>query len=212
MARKPAVPSVPPMQQPGLFALLQALKQAVEYGDSQLETTTGRLSADLASSVEQLTTSITGVNGAALLKASNLADVPDKAAARTALSLVPGTHVQEFNAATMKSNTTANMTVGYTATSFNAGSRARNTIFTPDTTKGNLQYTSNTGAHTLKVPTADCSMVILYTNATGAGVITPNGFTKVTNASRLTLTVGHKFLAFIVRINGLSLLSWEPLQ
>ena len=97
------------------------------------------------------------------------------------------------------SNATANLTAGYTATTYDAGTISSGT-FTPDETLGNEQKYTNNGAHTLAPPTLTAgratAMTIDITNGASAGVITNSGFTKRTGDS-FTTTSGHKFKAFI---------------
>lgn len=220
MARKPSIPAVPTVSQPGLYELLQALKQAVEYGDEQLQSAQASLSSDIASQVATLTTTINQLTGnglteaTVLLKANNLSDVVNDAAARANLGLAKDVAggVQSYDAAILKSDQTARLTKGFNATTYNAGLANRSTVYRPDPADGNLQTISNRGAHTLAAPLSDCSIVVLYANGSGAGTVTASGFKKVVGATRRTNTVGHQFMAYITRVNGVSLLAWEPLQ
>jgi hypothetical protein len=103
-----------------------------------------------------------------------------------------------------------NLTAGFTATSFNAGTKSSGT-FTPAASSGNLQYATNGGAHTLAPPANDCTMVIQYTNNASAGTITTSSFTKVTG-SAITTTNGNKFMMYIAVVNGNSHLNVQALQ
>ncbi len=115
---------------------------------------------------------------------------------------------------TLKPGTTANLTAGYTATAYNAGTKSTGT-FTPDPANGNLQRAVNGGAHTLAPPSVGggdaLSMTIQYTNNGSAGTITTSGFTKVTG-SALTTVNGDDFMFFVSVINGFSLLNVVALQ
>jgi hypothetical protein len=107
---------------------------------------------------------------------------------------------------------TSNVTVGYTYTSFNAGTKSTGT-FTPDPASGNAQYATNNGAHTLAAPSSDCSIMILYTNGASAGVVTFSGFTVgASTGDPLTTTNTNKFLISIVRINGVASYLIKALQ
>ena len=114
----------------------------------------------------------------------------------------------------LRPDATANLTAGYTATAYNAGTKTTGT-FTPDPANGNLQRAVNGGAHTLAPASVGggnaVSMVIQYTNDGSAGTITTSGFTKVTGDS-LTTTNGHDFLFNITVINGFSHLNVVALQ
>ena len=109
------------------------------------------------------------------------------------------------------SNTTKNLTVGYTATAKNEGNGSG--TFTPAPSTGNLKRIGNNAAFTFAAPTAsnDYTMVVLITNASTAGAVTFTGFTKVTGDS-LTVTNGHKFMVNIVKINNNTLASVVALQ
>jgi hypothetical protein len=121
-----------------------------------------------------------------------------------------GVDVQAYDADTLKADTADNLTAGFTATDYNAGTKSTGT-FTPDPALGNFQYAVNGGAHTLAPPAASCTMIIQYTNNGSAGTITTSGFTKVTGTAPTT-TNTHKFLAFITRCNSNSHLAWQALQ
>jgi hypothetical protein len=93
-----------------------------------------------------------------------------------------------------------NLTGGYTATTYDAGTKSSGT-FTPDPELGNAQKFVNDGAFTLAPPSpiapADfTSMIIDQTNGSSAGTITRSGFDKVTGDD-LTTTEDDKFRHYI---------------
>ena len=104
----------------------------------------------------------------------------------------------------------ANLTAGYSATTYNAGTKSSGT-FTPDQDNANLQYAVNGGAHTLAPTTDNCTVIIQYTNNASAGTITTSGFTQVTGDS-LTTTNGHDFFMYLIKNNGFSQLHVTALQ
>lgn len=120
-----------------------------------------------------------------------------------------GSITQAFDADILKSDVTDQLTVGYDAAGFDAGTKTTGT-FTPDPASGNFQHAINGGAHTLAPPGSTCSMVIQYTNNGSAGAITTSGFTRVTGS--FTTTNGHDFMCYIVRNNSFSHLNIVPLQ
>lgn len=117
-------------------------------------------------------------------------------------------------ATALASDQTANLTKGFTATAYNAGSKSSGT-YTPLASDGNFQRAVNDGAHTLAVPTVapgdSCTMIIQYTNGAAAGAINVAAFT-VSDVSLLTTTNGDDFFFNIVVCNGFSSLVVTPLQ
>lgn len=118
-------------------------------------------------------------------------------------------------ASMLKSDTTANLTKGYTATAYpiNGGSAVTTGTITPDPANGNLQRYINGGAHTLAAPTAagDYTITTQITNNGSAGAVTLSGFTK-TSGDSLTTTNGHHFLLHIIKLNGFTRCYKEALQ
>ncbi|TIW27473.1 MAG: hypothetical protein E5V63_09315 [Mesorhizobium sp.] len=114
----------------------------------------------------------------------------------------------------LKSDTSANLTAGYTATGYNAGTKTTGT-FTPDPANGNLQRYVNGGAHTLAPPSTGggdaCQMTIQMTNNGSAGAITTSGFTKKVG-DNFTTTNGDDFMLYITVLNGFSVLNVVALQ
>lgn len=103
-----------------------------------------------------------------------------------------------------------NLTGGYTATSYNAGTKSSGT-YTPDPALGNFQHVINNGAHTLAPPSGVCTMIIEYTNGASAGTITTSGFTRASTAT-YTTTNGQKFLFQITKTQNYSYLQVQALQ
>ena len=115
-------------------------------------------------------------------------------------------------ATALKSDATATLTKGYTATAYDAGTKSTGT-FTPAPADGNMQRYVNGGAHTLAAPTAagDYTIVIQITNNASAGAITLSGFSKITGDT-LTTTNGDDFLLFIAKVNGFTHCHKQVLQ
>lgn len=135
-----------------------------------------------------------------------------KSQARENIGAVIGTDVQAYDAATLKRNATATLTVGYNVTAFDAGTKSSGT-FTPDPAAGNLQYAINGGAHTLAAPASDCAITILYTNDGSAGTITFSGFTvSGDTGDALTTTDEDSFVVSILRINSIATYVVKALQ
>lgn len=87
-------------------------------------------------------------------------------------------------------------------------------VFTVNPAFGGFQKVMNSGAHSLRPPAANCQVVLHYTNGTGAGVITPVGFTKVTGTAAPpanSVVAAATFMARISVINGQSWLEWQAL-
>jgi hypothetical protein len=98
----------------------------------------------------------------------------------------------------------SNLTAGFTATSFSAGTKSSGT-FTPDPTQGNFQHYTNSGAHTLAPPSSVCSMVLECTNS-GAGALTTSGFSFV-DGDTYSNTGTKKHLFYITKTNSFSRLT-----
>ena len=184
---------------------------------SALATSIGNSNTNIAA-VSVLTSvnkaAITSINSAALLKASNLSDLNSASTARTNLGVAIGSDVEAFNADILKADEADELTAGFSAAAHSAGTKSSGT-FTPDVDDGNFQFATNGGAHTLAVPTKNCTMVILYKNNASAGTLTTSAYT-VKDGDDLTTTNGHEFFFYITRINDgsttFSLLTVKALQ
>ncbi|MGZ8432772.1 MAG: hypothetical protein ACXWYM_00310 [Candidatus Binatia bacterium] len=182
------------------------------------DSTTGKLiknSAYSPSSFQAVDQALTDISGLAVTDGNFIVGdgvnwvAESGATVRASLGLTIGTHVQEYDADTMKSDVTANLTVGYTTTSYNAGTKTTGT-FTPDPALGNFQHAVNGGAHTLAPPANACAIIIEYLNNGSAGAITTSGFTKVTGT--FTTTDTNKFHCSIIKGNSYSSLDIRALQ
>lgn len=145
-----------------------------------------------------------------LTGADNLSSLGNASTARTNLGVAIGSDVQAYNADTLFADTTDELTAGYSASVYNAGTKTTGT-FTPDEANGNLQRAVNGGAHTLAPPSNNTVISIQYTNNASAGTITTSGFTKVTGDT-ITTTDGDDFIMDVRKINGFSHLHVTALQ
>mgnify|MGYP003109847106 CR=1 FL=1 len=199
------------------LAAVASVNTRVANTSSALATSIGNSNTNIAA-VSVLTSvnlaAITSINSAALLKASNLSDLNSASTARTNLGVAIGSDVQAFDADILKADTPDELTAGFSAAAYDCGTKSSGT-FTPDVDDGNFQYATNGGAHTLAVPSKNCTLVILYKNNASAGTITTSGYT-VTDGDTITTTNGHEFFFYITRINDgsttFSLLTVKALQ
>ena len=122
--------------------------------------------------------------------------------ARTTLELVIGTDVQAYDVDTLKADVSDDLTVGFTATSTDEGTKTTGT-FTPTPATGNLKHYINGGAHTLAAPTlaGSYTIVIEITNNASAGAITLSGF-DVSDGDAFTTTNTDSFQVFITKTNS----------
>ena len=184
---------------------------------SALATSIGNSNTNIAA-VSVLTSvnlaAITSINSAALLKASNLSDLNSASTSRTNLGVAIGSDVEAFNADILKADEADELTAGFSAAAHSAGTKSSGT-YTPDVDDGNFQFATNGGAHTLGVPSKNCTMVILYKNNASAGTITTSGYTKV-DGDTISTTNGDEFFFYITRINDgsttFSMLTVKALQ
>lgn len=95
----------------------------------------------------------------------------------------------------LKSDTTANLQVGYTTSSSNLGIVSSGTL-TPNVQTRPICHYFNNGAHTLAPITDVGSIVVDMTNQASAGAVTISGFTK-TAGDTITTTNAAKFRFFI---------------
>jgi len=186
------------------------------------------LSATMATSIETANTRITSVSdyavalsatlatsiGTRLAIANNLSDLNNAGTARTNLGVAIGSDVEAYDPDILKADTADELTAGFSAAAYNAGTQTTGT-YTPDVDNGNFQYTINGGAHTLGVPSKNCTMVILYKNNASAGTVTTSGYTKV-DGDTISTTDGDEFFFYITRVNDgtttFSMLTVKALQ
>jgi hypothetical protein len=113
----------------------------------------------------------------------------------------------------LRSDVTAQITVGYTFTAYFIGTFTAGQTFTPNPANGNYQYYTNSGAHTFAGVSNECAIDILVTNSGTAGVITFSGYTVGANTGdALTTTSGHKFIISIRRMSSVSTYTIKALQ
>lgn len=210
--------------------LARSLRSSVAGGAvGDLPTVADRASKYLAfdANGDPVATSSTGSGPVITAFAETLLDDANATAMRATLGVVIGTNVQAYDATilvdadigtsvqaydadTLKSDVTKTLTVGYSTTPYNAGTKSSGT-YTPDEANGAFQYCVNGGAFTLAPPTNNCTLIIQITNNASAGTITTSGFTKITGSAPGT-TNGDDFLGYITKINGFSHLNWQALQ
>jgi len=111
----------------------------------------------------------------------------------------------------LQGGVTSNLTVGYTATAYNAGTISTGT-YTVTPANGNLQRYVNNGAHSIAAHSAgDYTVIVQMTNSASAGAVTTSSFTKV-RGDTLSTTNGDDFLLVVSKINGFTLLDKVTLQ
>lgn len=112
----------------------------------------------------------------------------------------------------VSASTNTTLATGYQLTVPDDGTKSSGT-YTPATTGGNIRTAANGGAHTLAEPTATTgyTLIIRYTNVSGAGAITVSGFDKVTGDA-FTTTVGHVFFVYITKVGGTSHIHVQAMQ
>lgn len=199
------------------LAAVASVNTRVANTSSALATSIGNSNTNIAA-VSVLTSvnlaAITSINSAALLKASNLSDLSNASTSRTNLGVAIGSDVEAFNADILKADEADELTAGFSAAAHSAGTKSSGT-YTPDVDDGNFQFATNGGAHTLGVPSKNCTMVILYKNNASAGTITTSGYTKV-DGDTISTTNGDEFFFYITRINDgsttFSMLTVKALQ
>jgi hypothetical protein len=110
-----------------------------------------------------------------VLASSNSGSAVDFSAGTKDVALV---HPASLIAKTILLDATANLTAGYTATPYDAGTKSTGT-FTPDPALGNKQRFINGGAFTLAPQASVSDINFEVTNNGSAGAVTVSGFDKV---------------------------------
>lgn len=121
-----------------------------------------------------------------------------------------GDTVQAYDAATLKADTSATLSVGYASAGYDFGTKSTGS-FKPSIANGDKQYGVNGGAHTLQPPDGNCSMLLHYTNNGSAGAINVSGFTVV-DGDEITTTESDEFFLYITVFAGKSHLTVKALQ
>lgn len=99
----------------------------------------------------------------------------------------------------LKADTADELSVGYSGATTDAGTKSSGTFTpSPDSSGGGMLHFVNGGAHTLGVPTKNCTMVLLMKNNASAGTLTTSSFTKV-DGDDLTTTDGDEFFLYLTR-------------
>jgi hypothetical protein len=212
-----------PPSQSAVITYVAAAISALRNGVSSAFDTLAEIATELALKSTIASPTFTGTPAApTAAPGTNTTQIATTAFVKAAVDVVLGGVSSAFDtlseiatelALAVKKGATANLTAGYTATAYNAGTKSSGT-FTPDPANGNLQRAVNGGAHTLAPPsvgTGDAlTMVIQYTNNGSAGAITTSGFNKVDGS--FTTTNGDDFMCYISVVNGFSHLSIVALQ
>jgi len=126
------------------------------------------------------------------------------AAARTQLGLgtaavAASTSFEAADSDILRADTIDELAVGYSGATTDGGVQTGGTFSpSPDTSGGGMLHYVNGGAHTLGVPSKNCSLVILMKNNVSAGAVTTSGFTKV-DGDPLTTTNSHEFFLYLTR-------------
>lgn len=137
--------------------------------------------------------------------ALTVSGVTNKSTVRSDLGLAIGSDVQAYDADTLKADTSDNLTVGYTTTSYDIGTVTTGTT-TLDFTDGNVQRLVNNGSFTLAPPSSGEGVITLdIENDSSAGTITTSGWDSV-NGDNLDTTDDNQFRCSCSVINGVSML------
>ena len=110
----------------------------------------------------------------------------------------------------VQKGTTGTITVGYTITVYDNGTKTTGT-FTTDVALGMMQKYVNGGAHTLAPPSGSGTILMTITNNASAGAITTSGFGDVFGDA-FTTTNAHIFICLIIYDGTNSVLKVKALQ
>lgn len=146
-----------------------------------------------------------------LQASNNLTDVDDAAAARGNLGLEIGVDVQGYDADTLKADTTANLTAGFTCGVHDYGNTGTGTI-TVSLTEEPLQTMTVTGDFTLAPPTTGngVATILVTTDATGGHTLTASGFTKVNGVFNNAANEVHRYT--VTKIGSTSILDIDSVS
>lgn len=127
-----------------------------------------------------------------ILASSNAGSAVNFAAGPTIELVTPAA----FFTNAIRLDATANLTAGYTATSYSLGTVTSGTT-TLSAANGNVQHYTNGGAHTLAPQSSPSTIIGEIVNNASAGAITVTGFTRVVGAFTTTNAAKFQFISSV---------------